>query len=166
MNVFFDKEMYTQARSLETTSDDGESTTNNNKNKVESESEKAEEGKSIEKAIKESLANGKVGALSVDPNYLEFEPLASEYFALGLDSLRACFEYPTINSLLLFSFLVVASEEKSATSKILEYLQLSEVRLYIVLALIAALVFVAIVQATCTIMRTRSKSKRHKVSPA
>lgn len=77
MNVFFDKEMYTQARSIETTSDDG-----SNNNKVEVENEKAEEGKSIEKAIKESLANGKVGALSVDPNYLEFEPLASEYFAL------------------------------------------------------------------------------------
>jgi hypothetical protein len=165
MNVFFDKEMYTQARSLETTSDGGAGSSNSN-NEVESENEKVEEGKSIEKAIKESLANGKVGALSVDPNYLEFEPLASEYLAC-VDSLRACSEYPQLILDFCFSFfLVVASEEKSTTSKILEYLQLSEVRLYIVLGLIAALVFVAIVQATCTIMRTRSKSKRHKVSPA
>lgn len=69
MNVLFDKAVYTEARASVETAEGGDS------NKVESADE---EGKSIEIAIKESLASGKVGALSVDPNYLEFEPLASE----------------------------------------------------------------------------------------
>jgi hypothetical protein len=64
MNVLFDKAMYEKGRSLDT-----------NSNKIVDEKD---EGKSIEKAIKESLASGKVGSLSVDPNFLEFEPLASE----------------------------------------------------------------------------------------
>ena len=146
MNVLFDKAMYEKGRSLDTAA---------SSNQVEGDGEKDGEGKAIEKAIKESLAGGKVGSLSVDPNYLEFEPLASKW----LDCMT-----PII--LLIALLLVIAPEDRSTTSKILDYLQLSEVRLYIVLALIGALVFVAIVQATCTIMRTRTKSKRHKVSPA
>lgn len=69
MNVLFDKAMYEKGRSLDTSA---------RVNQVESVKEKEEDGKSIEKAIKESLASGKVGSLSVDPNYLEFEPLASK----------------------------------------------------------------------------------------
>lgn len=65
MNVLFDKAMYEKGRSLDT-----------DNNKLVDEKD---EGKSIETAIKESLASGKVGSLSVDPNFLEFEPLASEY---------------------------------------------------------------------------------------
>lgn len=73
MNVLFDKAVYTEAHASVETAEGADS------NKVESANEKGdEEGKSIEIAIKESLASGKVGALSVDPNYLEFEPLASE----------------------------------------------------------------------------------------
>lgn len=73
MNVLFDKAMYEKGRSLDTTG------AASNSNKVNGDDiEKDEEGKSIEKAIKESLASGKVGSLSVDPNYLEFEPLASK----------------------------------------------------------------------------------------
>jgi hypothetical protein len=64
MNVLFDKDQYEQGRSLDTTS-----------NKLVDEKD---EGKTIEMAIKDSLASGKVGSLSVDPNFLEFEPLASE----------------------------------------------------------------------------------------
>lgn len=75
MNVLFDKAMYEKGRSLDTA---GAA----NNNKVDDPIDKDEEGKSIEKAIKESLASGKVGSLSVDPNYLEFEPLASKYHTL------------------------------------------------------------------------------------
>lgn len=71
MNVLFDKAMYEKGRSLDT----AEAASSN---QVEGADEKSEEGKSIEKAIKESLASGKVGSLSVDSNYLEFEPLASK----------------------------------------------------------------------------------------
>jgi hypothetical protein len=64
MNVLFDKAMYEKGRSLDSKSD-----------KLVDEKD---EGKAIEKAIKESLASGKVGSLSVDPNFLDFEPLGSE----------------------------------------------------------------------------------------
>lgn len=63
MNVLFDKATYEKGRSLD------------NNNKV---AEEKDEGKAIEKAIKDSLANGKIGSLSVDPNYLDFEPLGSK----------------------------------------------------------------------------------------
>lgn len=63
MNVLFDKATYEKGRSLDT-----------NNNKLVDEKD---EGKAIEKAIKESLASGKVGSLSVDPNFLDFEPLGS-----------------------------------------------------------------------------------------
>lgn len=64
MNVLFDKAMYEKGRSLDT-----------NKNKLVDEKD---EGEVIAKAIKDSLASGKVGSLSVDPNFLDFEPLGSE----------------------------------------------------------------------------------------
>jgi hypothetical protein len=64
MNVLFDKAMYEKGRSLDPKSD-----------KLVDDKD---EGKAIEKAIKESLAGGKVGSLSVDPNFLDFEPLGSE----------------------------------------------------------------------------------------
>lgn len=74
MNVLFDKAEY-----MEGAAQAQEIAKSDDSNKVEnSANEKDEDGKSIELAIKESLASGKVGALSVDPNYLEFEPLASK----------------------------------------------------------------------------------------
>jgi hypothetical protein len=66
MNVLFDKAMYEKGRSLD----------NTRSNKVVD--DEKDEGKAIEQAIKESLAGGKVGSLSVDPNFLDFEPLGSE----------------------------------------------------------------------------------------
>lgn len=63
MNVLFDKAMYEKGRSLGA-----------DNNKAASEKD---DGEAIEKAIKESLASGKVGSLSVDPNFLDFEPLGS-----------------------------------------------------------------------------------------
>lgn len=66
MNVLFDKATYEKGRSLDTSS---------SANKLIDEKD---EGKVIEKAIKDSLATGKVGSLSVDPNFLDFEPLGGE----------------------------------------------------------------------------------------
>lgn len=65
MNVLFDKAMYEKGRSLDTSD-----------NKI---TDEKDEGKAIEKVIKDSLATGKVGSLSVDPDYLVFEPLASKF---------------------------------------------------------------------------------------
>jgi hypothetical protein len=67
MNVLFDKATYEKGRSLDTSS--------SSSNKLVDEKD---EGKVIEKAIKDSLATGKVGSLSVDPNFLDFEPLGGE----------------------------------------------------------------------------------------
>lgn len=147
MNVLFDKAMYEKGRSLDTSN-----------NKIVDEKD---EGQSIEKVIRDSLATGKVGSLSVDPNYLEFEPLASKF------CLRSSSCTTLIYLVIFFCFyFVVVSTEQSTSSKIAEFFKLSEVRLYTVLGCIAALVLVAIIQATCTIMKASKKSKRHKVSPA
>jgi len=73
MNVLFDKAMYEKGRSLDTSN-----------NKIVDEKD---EGQSIEKAIRESLATGKVGSLSVDPNFLEFEPLASKFLLKSCSTL-------------------------------------------------------------------------------
>lgn len=144
MNVLFDKAMYEKGRSLDA---------NNNKPVSEK-----DEGEVIEKVIKESLASGKVGSLSVDPNFLDFEPLGSKRKStLEIVSNR-------INQNLCVSFLVVAAPEDSTKSKLASFFQLSEVRLYTVLGCIAALIIVALLQATCTIMKSSKKSSRHKVS--
>lgn len=87
MNVLFDKAMYEKGRSLDS-----------NNNKVVDEKD---EGKSIEMAIKESLANGKVGSLNVDPNYLTFEPLASEYI-LAYNLILLQYFYFSRNEIFLF----------------------------------------------------------------
>ncbi|XP_050076124.1 uncharacterized protein LOC126563522 [Anopheles maculipalpis] len=72
-----------------------------------------------------NLSSGKVGALSVDPSYLEFTQLEGQ-----------------------------ASAPKE------EYdLLPAGVRLYLILGCIAGLVFIAIVQATCTIIKTRRTNR-------
>lgn len=151
MNVLFDKEPYEKGRSL------GESSSRSNKLEMD-------EGKVIEKAIKDSLASGKVGALSVDPNFLDFEPLGGE----GFDLMRAdsACSICTVNlSLFSFLLLVYQAPEESFKSRLAAYFQLSEVRLYTILGCIAALVIVALLQATCTIMKSKKKrTHRQKVS--
>lgn len=52
------------------------------------------------------------------------------------------------------------SEEDSTAS----FFNLSEVRLYTVLGLIAALILVALLQAICTIYKTRRTTRNQKVS--
>ncbi|CAO1346058.1 unnamed protein product [Diamesa serratosioi] len=120
MNVLFDKAMYEKGRSL----DDDD-------NKL------LDEGKMIEKTIKESLASGKVGSLTVDPNFLDFEPLG----------------------------IISAIPEEASETTLASFFKLSETRLFIVLGCIAALVLVALLQATCTIYKTSKKSNRHKLIP-
>lgn len=61
MNAHFDKDNYEKGRSLQ---------------EVENEvNHKPADGDIIERAIKDSLAAGKIGSLNVDPNYLDFEAL-------------------------------------------------------------------------------------------
>ncbi|XP_059615678.1 uncharacterized protein LOC132261124 isoform X2 [Phlebotomus argentipes] len=66
MNVLFDKAAYEKGRNLELRSnflDDSES------------EEEMKEGKLVKRALLDSVTTGKVGSLSVDPNYLDFEPV-------------------------------------------------------------------------------------------
>lgn len=70
MNVMFDKAAYEKGRSLKTTE--------NNDVMTPEELERLD-GEVVMKALLDSLASGKVGALSVDPNYLDFEALKCNY---------------------------------------------------------------------------------------
>lgn len=54
--------------------------------------------------------------------------------------------------------------DESSDNSMASFFQLSEVRLYTVLGCIAALVLVALLQASCTIYKTTRKTNRHKVS--
>lgn len=64
MNVLFDKAMYEQGRNLD----------KDNNRLVEADLK--DNGAVIEKAIRDSLITGKIGSLTVDPNFLDFEPLS------------------------------------------------------------------------------------------
>lgn len=71
MNVLFDKAAYEKGRSLKAdvendlASEDG--------------SGDQKDGKVVKKILKDSLVSGKVGSLSVDPNYLDFEALECKF---------------------------------------------------------------------------------------
>lgn len=65
MNVLFDKAAYEKGRSLKSEVD----------NDLASEDGSEKDGKVVRKILKDSLVSGKVGSLSVDPNYLDFEAL-------------------------------------------------------------------------------------------
>ncbi|CAD7013296.1 unnamed protein product [Ceratitis capitata] len=95
-------------------------------------SEAAKSGDTVRAALLDKISTGKVGSLTVDPQFLDFEAL----------------EYKTANK----------SEDT-----LLSFFELSEVRLYIVLGLIAALVFIALIQAICTICKTSRKNKAQKL---
>lgn len=69
MSAFFDKADYEKGRSLKTDIDNEISVKDTNS---------PMNGDIIEKAIKDTIANGKVGALNVDPNYLDFVALECE----------------------------------------------------------------------------------------
>lgn len=64
LHALFDKDAYEKGRALDT-------------NAIENDNESAGNGGEIIKAaIKEKLESGKVGSLTVDPQYLDFEALA------------------------------------------------------------------------------------------
>nr|XP_014100024.1 uncharacterized protein LOC106624750 isoform X5 [Bactrocera oleae] len=95
-------------------------------------SEAAKSGDIVKAALQDKITTGKVGSLTVDPQFLDFKAL----------------EYK------------VADKSENT---LLSFFELSEVRLYIVLGLIAALVFIALVQAICTICKTSRKNKAQKL---
>ncbi|TMW39946.1 hypothetical protein DOY81_014975, partial [Sarcophaga bullata] len=66
------------------------------------------------------------------------------------------------HNILDFQALEYKSVDNSDDTK-LSFFELSEVRLYTVLGLIAALVFIALIQASCTIYKTSKKNKSNKV---
>ncbi|XP_063905310.1 uncharacterized protein LOC135124283 isoform X2 [Zophobas morio] len=93
-------------------------------------SDEVDSNREVHEILQESVRSGKVGNLKVDPGSLVFEPLS------------------------LTSNIVqnTASDEKDG------FFNLSEAKLYSVLGCIAALILVAIVQASCTIYKAASKS--------
>lgn len=72
MNVVFDKEKFVKGRSLEAEHPDS-----------------IEEGDMVKRVIRDSIAAGRVGSLTVDPQYLDFEPISgkklSHAFLLSLN---------------------------------------------------------------------------------
>lgn len=67
MNVVFDKDAYEKVHGSQSS---GESSDGSMTNQTD-----APAGEPVRKALLDSLVSGKVGALSVDPNYLNFEAL-------------------------------------------------------------------------------------------
>ncbi|XP_023033743.1 uncharacterized protein LOC6638494 isoform X6 [Drosophila willistoni] len=88
----------------------------------------------IKAALMDQIATGKVGSLTVDPQYLDFEALQYK-----------------------------SAEEPSTKDTILSFFDLSETRLYIVLGVIGVLVLLALIQAIFTICKTSRKSKSNKL---
>lgn len=70
MNVLFDKAAYEKGRSLKP--DVGNDIMNEDGSDMM-------DGKVVKKILMDSLVSGKVGSLSVDPNYLDFEALECNF---------------------------------------------------------------------------------------
>jgi citrate lyase gamma subunit len=68
MHVFFDKKKAEEIQPADT-----DNTVGSEQSHVD-----VTDGKIIEKIIRDSLASGKIGSLTVDPNYLDFEALECE----------------------------------------------------------------------------------------
>lgn len=146
VQALFDKGDVEKQHSLET-------------NNIEKDSEAAiqKNAEVIKAALIDQLATGKVGSLTVDPQYLDFEALECKCDLISIERDGTLTKYdfqPTDKS----------ATDKSAKETLLSFFDLSETRLYIVLGLIAALVLIALIQACCTIMKTSRKNKNTKVS--
>lgn len=74
MNVLFDREEY--EKGVEKIMAESEGKANEIADKLTQ--EEMIEGKIVKRAILDSVATGKVGALTVDPNYLDFAAIESE----------------------------------------------------------------------------------------
>lgn len=109
----------------------------------------------IRSALKDQIATGRVGSLTVDPQYLDFEALECKS--------PVAFQFKTVERI-CHPIPDKSASEPTAKETLLSFFDLSETRLYIVLGLIAALVLIALIQAFCTIWKTSRKSKSTKVS--
>lgn len=79
MNLLFDKAAYEKGRSL--------------KNEVDSNDEEMKEGKFVKKALLDRIVTGKVGSLTVDPSFLDFQALECKYFELNRSSSKFSYFY-------------------------------------------------------------------------
>lgn len=77
MNVLLDKAVYEKSHAVDATSKNVEPETEEHAD--------AHAGEDIKKALLDSLVTGKVGSLSVDPNYLDFEALECKYKFIPLE---------------------------------------------------------------------------------
>lgn len=72
MNVFFDKDAYEKDRTEK----------NDQNNELREANPSVDNGKIVEDTIRNSIQSAKLGALTVDPEYLHFRPLERKYFNL------------------------------------------------------------------------------------
>lgn len=149
MNVLFDKAAFEKARTVKTEQ-------NNDIQQNAAEGDESD-GKVVRDTILNSIQSAKLGALSVDPEFLEFRALECEpqFTAEKKRKMNHKLKHVFCN----FSVKIDEGSEDESS-----FLNLSETRLYIVIGLIAALVFLAILQAICTIYQTSSKSRNQKVT--
>ena len=69
MHIFFDKMKVETMKPA-----DSDNSLNSNEGQID-----VTDGKIIEKIIRDSLSSGKIGSLTVDPNYLDFEALECRF---------------------------------------------------------------------------------------
>lgn len=154
MNVLFDKSAFEKSQAVKST--------DSNELK-EGEQAAEEDGKVIKDTILNSIQSAKLGALTVDPGFLQFRTLERTHntfniiFLFSILIFRRFCKYFHFNP---FIYVDNIEEDEARTS----FFNLSEVRLYTVIGLIAALVFVALLQAACTIYKTSSSSRNQKVT--
>lgn len=95
MNLVFDKDAYEKVHGSQTMVEGSDSSKANPSD--------FSSGEPVRKALLDSLVSGKVGALSVDPNYLDFEALECKYFRLKkvfipeLNLITICFRHKQRN---------------------------------------------------------------------
>lgn len=149
MNVVFDKDVYEKAHGSQSSVDANDAT-----KAIENADVNA--GEPVLKALKDVLVTGKVGALSVDPNYLNFEALECKHYYYP-------FRIATILIIYSINLDTTNNVDDESPSDIQSFFQLSEVRLYTVFGIIAALLLVAIIQIICTVCKNRKTTRNQKV---
>lgn len=110
----------------------------------------------VEKAVKDSIVTGRIGALKVDPSYLYLDSESGKILIRIGHTL-----FLIIANFAETSNIISDTSESNAEN----FFRLSETKLYVVIGCLAALILVAIVQAGCTIYKTSAKSSSsHKVT--
>lgn len=150
MNVLFDKATFEKSKAIKSA----------DTNELKEGDPAEEDGKVIKDTIYNSIQSAKLGALTVDPEFLHFRTLDRKLKKkYGRRTINHCL-VNKLNSITIFTFQTDNIENDEAKTS---FFNLSEVRLYTVIGLIAALVFVALLQAACTIYKTSSSSRNQKV---